>query len=144
MTSTILKSYVPNARADDAEVVVAQHDRIGRPPLVAGEHPGDHVIDVGLERRVEAELPGLQLGQHRDVVGGQRVLPWQERIAELSQVHELRGLRLTNDELGAVLDCLVFVRKTVRQRVARVIGPLDDVNQLALDEVHQSHVGMLP
>ena len=48
------------ADADDAEVLIAHHDRVGRAPLVAREQPGDDVVDVGLERRLEAVLPALE------------------------------------------------------------------------------------
>ena len=63
-------------------------------------------------------------------------LPGPERVAELAQIDELHDLRLADDELRAVLDRLVVVRKAERERVARVVRPLDDVDQLALDEVH--------
>jgi hypothetical protein len=46
------------------------------------------------------------------------VLPGPERVAELSEIDELRDLGLAHDELRAVLDGLVFVRKPPRQRVA--------------------------
>jgi hypothetical protein len=67
------------------------------------------------------------------------VLAGAERIAELSEIHELDLLRLADDELRAVLDRLVVVRKPVRERVPRVVGPLDDLDQLALDEIHDAH-----
>ena len=85
----------------------------------------------------------LSVRQDRDVVGRQRVLAGPEQVAELAEVDELHHLRLADDELRAALDFLVIVGKPVRQRVARVIGPLDDLDQLALDEVHQSHVRLL-
>ena len=43
----------------------------------------------------------------------------------------------------AVLDGLVLVRVAVRERVPRVIGPLDEVDELALDEVQDSHARLL-
>ena len=142
MGSTIAEvERAERADADDAEIVVAHHDRVGGAPLVAGEEPRRDVVDVRLERRVEAVLPGLQLRQDRDVVGRQRVLARTERVAELAEVDELHRLRLADDQLRPVLDRLVVVRKAVRERVARVVGPLDDVDQLALDEVHDSHSG---
>ena len=67
-------------------------------------------------------------------------LPGLERVAELAEVDELRHLRLAHDQLRAVLDRLVVVRKAVRERVARVVGPLDDVEQFALEEVGDAHV----
>ena len=63
------------AHAHDAEVVVAQHHRVRRAPLVAGEEPRDDEVDVGLERRVEAERPRLDLREDRDVVGVSECLP---------------------------------------------------------------------
>ena len=67
------------ADAHDAEVVVAQHHRVRRAPLVAGEQPRDDVVDVGLERRIEAVLPRRELREDRDVVGRQRVLARREQ-----------------------------------------------------------------
>jgi hypothetical protein len=80
------------AHADDAEVVVAQHHGVGGAPLVPCEEPCDHVVDVGLERRVEAVGPRLDLREDRDVVGGEGVLARAEGVAELAQVDELRHL----------------------------------------------------
>ena len=133
---------MPNARdADDAEVLVANHDGVGRAPFVAGEQARDDVVDVRLERRFESVLPALEPRQHRDVVGGQRVLAGAEGVAELAEVHELRHLRFADDELGVALDFLVLVGEPVRQRVARVVGPLDDVDELAADEIGETHGG---
>ena len=57
------------AKTDHAEIGVAHHHRIGRPPFVAGEKPRDDVIDVRLERTLEAVFPALEIGEDRDVVG---------------------------------------------------------------------------
>jgi len=64
------------------------------------------------------------------------VLARTERVAELAEVHELHLLRLAHDQLRPVLDGLVVVREPVRQGVAGVVGPLDDFEEFALDEVH--------
>jgi hypothetical protein len=132
------------AQADDAEVLIPDHDRIGRAPLVAREQPRGDVIHVGLERRLEAIFPPLKLRQHRDIVGGERVLSRSEQIAELSKIDKLHRLRLTDDELSAALDFLVLIREPEREGVARVVGPLDDLDQLAFDEVHQTHARASP
>jgi hypothetical protein len=63
-----------------------------------------------------------------------------EGVAELAGVDELHHLRFADDQLGPVLDFLVVVREAIRQRVARVVGPLDDVDELPLQKVHQGHV----
>jgi len=62
-----------------------------------------------------------------------------EQIAVLPEVDELDILRLAHDQLGAPLDFLVLVRKTVGERVARIIGPFDDVDELTADEIRQGH-----
>ena len=62
-----------------------------------------------------------------------------EQIAVLPEVDELDILRLAHDQLGAPLDFLVLVRKTVGERVARIIGPFDDVDELTADEIRQRH-----
>src|SRR6185437_4508325 len=54
-----------------------------------------------------------------------------------------RDLRLAHDELRAVLDLLVLVGEAERQRVARVIGPLDDIDELFLEEVDDRHRGSM-
>ena len=59
-------------------------------------------------------------------------LPGAEGVAELAEIDELRRLRFAHDELRAVLDFLVVVGKAVGERVARVVRPLDDFEELAL------------
>jgi Holliday junction resolvasome RuvABC ATP-dependent DNA helicase subunit len=46
----------------------------------------------------------------------------------------------SDDELAAVLDFHAGHREAPRQRVVAVLRPLDDVDELFLDEIHQSHV----
>ena len=50
-----------------------------------------------------------------------------ERVAERAEVDELHHLRLAHDELCAPLDGFVLVGVAIRQRVTRVVCPLDDV-----------------
>ena len=69
------------------------------------------VVDVGLERRLEAVLPALERREDGNVVGRQRVLARAEHVAELAEVDELHDLRLADDELRAALDFLVVVGK---------------------------------
>ena len=66
-------------------------------------------------------------------------LPGPNVSPNCAEVDELRGLRLAHDELRAVLDLLVLVGEAERQRVARVVGPLDDVDELFLDEIDDRH-----
>src|SRR5262249_43502023 len=84
-------------------------------------------------------LPTSKTCEQRNVRGCQRVFARPEQIPELPQVDELSCLGFANDQLRATLDFLVLVRKTIGQCVARVIGPLDDVDQLCLDRFSQTH-----
>src|SRR5207248_332942 len=84
-------------------------------------------------------LPPLQPRQNRNVVGGQLVLAGPERIAELPEIHELHGLRFANDELGAAFDRAVAIGEAKRQRIARVIHPLDDLDELAAEKLSETH-----
>ena len=67
------------------------------------------------------------------------MLARRESVAELAEINELRDLRFAHDELRAVLDFLVVVRPAEAERVARIIGPFDDFDQFAFDEIHESH-----
>ena len=138
-------------RIDDAEIIGAEgpqphhtkirvphHHRIGRAPLVAGEEPRVQVVDITLERRLEAVFPAQDGGQDRDVLSGERVLAGAEQIGKLPGRHELHQLRFTDDQLRTVLDLLVLVRPAKRQRVTRVVRPFDDINELVADDVEQS------
>ena len=80
------------AHARHAEVRVAQHHRVARAPLVAGEKPRIDEVNVRLERRFEAVLPTFERGKDRDVIRDERVFARPERVAELAEVNELRGL----------------------------------------------------
>ena len=106
------------AHADDAEVGITHHDGVGGPPFVAGEEAGGDVVEVRLERGLEAVFPALQRGEDRDVVRGQRVLAGTEGVPELAEVNELSDLRFANNELGSVLDFLVLIRVAEGKGVA--------------------------
>src|SRR5688572_20427451 len=125
--------------AHNAHVVVRHHHRIRCAPFVAREQPRVEKIDISLERRIEGIFPRAQPREHRNVVGDERVPARAERVAELAEIHELRALRFTYNQLRAVLDGLVPICKAVRERVSRVVCPLDDLDVLALDEIHQTH-----
>src|SRR5262249_46358300 len=92
---------------------------------------------------LETVLPTLEIGEDRNVRRRERILAGAELVAELPDIDELSDLRFANDQLRAVLDLLVVVGKAKRQRVARVIGPLDDVDELLLDEVEDRHGRLL-
>ncbi len=68
-----------------------------------------------------------------------RVLARAEGVAEFAQVNELRDLRFAHDQLRAALDLGVVIFEAERDRVARIVCPLDDLDQLAADETHDTH-----
>ena len=121
-----------------AKVRVPHHHRIGRTPLVTDEEPRVQVVDITLERRLEAVFPAQDGGQDRDVLGSKRVLAGAEQIGKLPGCHELHQLRFTDDQLRTVLDLLVLIRPAKRQRVTRVVRPFDDIDELVADDVEQS------
>src|SRR5690606_30929547 len=139
------------AHADDPEVRIAHHDRVGGTPLVAGEQAGDDIIDVGLERRLEAEPPSLQAREDGDVFRRELVFARSEGIPELAEIDELHHLALADDEIGAPLDLAILVRPPIAQGVPSVVLlPLNDFPRLGPEEAEDAHIvvqfriGLLP
>ena len=62
-----------------------------------------------------------------------------EDIGDSALVDEHRHLALADDQLGVHLDLVLLAREAPDDRVPGVIGPFDDVDELAADLVHQSH-----
>src|SRR5207237_5944119 len=60
----------------------------------------------------------------------------------LALVDEQRGLRLAHGELAALLDLGVAHRETPREDLVAILRPLDDVDELLLEEVEKAHVGL--
>src|SRR4029079_15567939 len=87
----------------------------------------------------EAMLPAFQRREDRQVLGLQRVRPGREDVGDRALVDEHRDLTLAHGELGVHLDLVLVTRETPYDRVPAVVGPLDDVDELATDLVHQSH-----
>jgi hypothetical protein len=120
--------------AGDRELGVADQDRVGGAPLLVDVLLEVDEVDIDLERAAKAVLPALEARQHGHVLGAQRVRARPEDVGQLPLVDEDRRLVLAADQLGAVLDLVVLVGELVHQRVIAVVRPLDDVDELALDE----------
>ena len=127
------------ANANDAEVRIPHHDGIACAPFVAGEEPGVDEVDIALKGRLEVVLPAQQCAENRDVLGLEGVFTGAEGVDVLTQIDELSFLRFANQELGSVLDLLVLIRKTPTEGVARVVFPLDDLQELCLEVVDDAH-----
>jgi hypothetical protein len=69
------------------------------------------------------------------------VLPGTEEVGRLALVHEERGLRVAHGELRALLDLHVAHREAPGEDLVAVLGPLNDVDELLLDEVKKPHDG---
>ena len=65
-----------------------------------------------------------------ELVCGGFFLQAEDGIRDLVRSRGLGDVYKRQDQLRAVLDLLVLVGKAERQRVARVVGPLDDVDEL--------------
>src|SRR5205807_134032 len=125
--------------ADGTELAVADRDRVGRPPLLVQAQPRREEVDVALERRLEHLVPVGEVGQDRDVLRLDRVLAGPEQIGRLALVHEQRRLGLAHGELGALLDLHVAHGEAPGEDLVALLGPLDDVDELLLDEVKKTH-----
>ena len=132
------------AQAHRAEVLVADRHRLGRAPALVDLLAGAEEVDVALERALEQLVPVLQVGQHRQRRGGEGVAAGAEDVGDLALVDEHRHLRLAHRERAAVLDLAVFHRETPGQDAIAILGPLDDVDELFLDEIHQRHGSVSP
>src|SRR5690606_41190938 len=76
-----------------SEVAVAEHHGVGRAPLVAGEEAREDVVDVGLERRVEAVRPGLDLREDGNVRSEERRVGIECRCYGTQNQHKRINMR---------------------------------------------------
>ena len=127
------------AQPHHAELGVAAGDRVAGAPLQVGEAAGVDEVDLRLERRLEAVVPVLERGQDRHVVGLELVEPGAEDVGELALVDEDRGLPLAHGQLGAVLDRVALALEAPDDGVAGVVRPVDDVDELAAQEIQDRH-----
>jgi hypothetical protein len=130
------------AHADRSEVRVAHQHRIGRTPLQVRELPRADEIDLGLERAVEAVQPARHGAQDGQVARLQAVLPGAEDVCDPPLVNEDGRLAGPDDELRPVLDLVVVAGKAPDERVATVVHPLDDVDELGPQLLHESHADL--
>jgi hypothetical protein len=85
-------------------------------------------------------VPVLQVGQQRQRLRRQLVHAGAEDVGDLAFVDEHRHLRFAHRQAGAVLDFHFSHGKAPGHGLATVVlGPLDDVDELFLDEVHECH-----
>ena len=128
------------ADADRAEVGVAHHQRLRRAPLQASDGLCRHEVDFAFEGRVEAMLPAFQRRHDRHVRRRQLVHAFGEDIRDAALVDKDRRLARPHRQLRAVFDLVLVARKAPHHGLAvGVIEPLDDVDELALQFVEETH-----
>ena len=128
------------AQAHRTKVLVADRDGLGRAPLLVDLLARAEEVDVALEGGLEELVPVLQVGQHRQRLRGELVGAGAKHVGHLAFVHEDGHLRLAHHQRAAVLDFHARHGEAPGKRAVAVFRPLDDVNELLLDEVHQGHV----
>ena len=121
------------------ELAVADGERIRGAPRLIEAQPRREEVDLALERRLEHLRPVAEVGQDRQVLGADGVLARAEEVGHVALVDEERHLRLADDELATLLDLEVRRGKAPGQHVVAGLGPLQDVDELLLDEIHHTH-----
>ena len=84
-------------------------------------------------------IPVLQRGQDGHVVGFQHIEPRREHIRQHAFMHEHGGLSFAHGQLGAVLDLVVFAFEPPDHRVARVIDPMDHIDEFTGQKIENTH-----
>ncbi len=113
-------------QADDAEILVADGDRLPRAPFLVEKRLLADEIDLRLERRLlprDREQPREDRHVHR----GQRVPAGAELVQRLAVANEHRLLVRLHDELGPELDIgRAFRRHAMHERAVRFVEKVDD------------------
>ncbi|MPM37640.1 hypothetical protein SDC9_84258 [bioreactor metagenome] len=127
------------AQAHHAEILVADGNGLRRAPLLVDLLARAEEVHIALEGRLEQLVPVLQVGQDGQRLRSQLVGAGHEHIGHLALVDEHRQLRLAHHQRAAVLDFHVAHGVAPRERSIVLLSPLNDVNKLFLDEVHECH-----
>lgn len=98
---TTLYAKTPKAeQADHAELLIPHEHRLLGAPFLVGKQPGADEEDLRLKGGIEAVFPGLQLGEHRHILGGKGVWPGAEHVGKGTLVEENRALPLPDESAG--------------------------------------------
>ena len=129
----------PARAASDAELRVADQYGVGGPPFLIDVLAQIDEINLDLEGALEPVFPPAQGGQNRQVLSRQGMGARAKHVGQTTLADHDGRLTLTTDEFGPVFDLVVVVREPPNERIAAVVEPLDDVDQLIADEAEDSH-----
>ena len=104
-----------------------------RTPLIDLRACGEEV-DVALEWGLEHFVPVHEIRQDRQRLRGEGVKSGSKDVGHAALIDERAHLRLTNGELGAVLNFHVLHGVPPGQYAIAGLYPIDYVNELFLDE----------
>src|ERR1700686_1130935 len=87
-------------------------------------------------------FPRAEFREDRRVAAVNTETSRAEHVGNLSFMNKDCGLRFAHDQLGSVLDFLIANRKAIKHRVARIVEPLNDFNELGAraEPVKNSHL----
>ena len=125
-----------SAQTDRAKIFVSDGDGLRRAPLLVDLLACAEEIDIALERRLKQFVPVFEVSQHRQGLCRELVHPRAKHVGHLALVDEHRHLRFAHRERRTVLDFHFGHRKAPSQCAVIGFGPLDNVNELFLDEIH--------
>src|SRR5262249_25740984 len=131
------------AQPDGAELAVADRDGVRRPPGLVDPQAQREEVHLALERRLEELVPVHQIGEEGEVLGPEGVATGAEEVRDPPLVDHQRGLRLAHDELRPLLDLEVDDREAPDEELVVGLVPLDDVDELLLDELERAHGALL-
>ena len=127
------------AQAHGAKVGIADGDGLRCAPLLVDLLARAEEIHIALEGRGKQLVPVFQIGQKRQGLRAQLVGAGAKHIGHGALVDEQGHLRLAHHQHAAVLDFHVLHGKAPGQGAVLPFSPLDDVNKLFLEKVHQGH-----
>jgi hypothetical protein len=129
-------------QAHGAEIGVPQGNGLSSTPLAIGLLAGAEEIHIAFKRRFKQLVPVLEIGEHRQRLGGQGVCARAKHVSHLALVDKHRHLRLPHHQDGSGLDFHAGHGEAPGQHTIGVFCPLQYIDKLLLDEIHQAH-GML-
>ena len=132
-----------SAHPDNAEILVADGDRVRRAPFLVKLGTRREEVNIGLERGFEELVPVFQVSKNGQRLRRQLVHAGAENVGHGAFVDEHRHLRVAHRQAGTILDFHFLHRETPGQRAVALLGPLQDVDKLFLDEIHQGHNELL-